>query len=221
MNSPLDSTRAYYEGRFRAHGATPGGVDWGRPEAQRVRFDQLLKLLPGQRGSPPLPSVNDLGCGYGALLEHLQAEGLEVDYLGIDLVPAMVDAARARHGTAGRFAVGSSCPRRADYAVASGLFNVRGAVPEAQWQDFVLGVLDDLHAHSRLGFAFNGLTRYSDADRMRPDLYYADPLWLFDWCKRKYARNVALLHDYDLYDFTIIVRKDEAFAPRTGHEGTA
>ena len=50
---------------------------------------------------------------------------------------------------------------------------------------------------------------------MRPHLHYGDPLWFFDWCKRKYSRNVALLHDYDLYDFTIIVRKDAAFAAWT------
>ena len=40
------------------------------------------------------------------------------------------------------------------------------------------------------------------------DLYYADPLDLFDYCKRNFSKNVALLHDYRLYDFTLIVRKD-------------
>jgi len=62
--------------------------------------------------------------------------------------------------------------------------------------------------HATQGMAFNMLTKYSDADRMRPDLYYADPLFFFDYCKRNFAKNVALLHDYHLYDFTIIVRKD-------------
>ena len=46
-----------------------------------------------------------------------------------------------------------------------------------------------------------------DADRMQGYLYYADPCALFDRCKRCYSRNVALLHDYDLYEFTILVRK--------------
>jgi len=60
------------------------------------------------------------------------------------------------------------------------------------------------------GFSFNMLTRYSDADRMaqRPDLFYGDPLFFFDFCKCEFSRNVALLHDYGLYDFTILVRKD-------------
>ena len=42
---------------------------------------------------------------------------------------------------------------------------------------------------------------------MRADLFYGDPTFFFDHCKRKYSRNVALLHDYDLYEFTIIVRR--------------
>jgi hypothetical protein len=57
------------------------------------------------------------------------------------------------------------------------------------------------------GFAFNCLTSYSDAERKRDYLYYADPCALFDLCKRRYSRNVALLHDYGLYEFTLLVRK--------------
>ena len=42
---------------------------------------------------------------------------------------------------------------------------------------------------------------------IRDSLYYADPMYLFDYCKRHFAKDVALLHDYSLYDFTLIVRK--------------
>jgi hypothetical protein len=45
---------------------------------------------------------------------------------------------------------------------------------------------------------------------MRDDLYYADPRVIFDHCKRSFSRWVALLHDYGLYEFTIIVRRDSA-----------
>jgi hypothetical protein len=69
-------------------------------------------------------------------------------------------------------------------------------------------VLHHFNELSRKGFASNFLTGYSDAEKMRADLYYADPLSLFDYCKRNFSKNVALLHDYRLYDFTILVRKD-------------
>jgi hypothetical protein len=42
---------------------------------------------------------------------------------------------------------------------------------------------------------------------MQDYLYYADPRVLFDHCKTRYSKNVALLHDYGLYEFTILVRK--------------
>ena len=67
--------------------------------------------------------------------------------------------------------------------------------------------LNELDRTSRLGFAFNCLTSYSDADKKRDYLYYADPCKLFDLCKRRYSKQVALLHDYGLYEFTILVRK--------------
>ena len=72
----------------------------------------------------------------------------------------------------------------------------------------MLGVLDEFNRLSRRGFSSNFLTKYSDAEKMRPDPYYADPLFLFDHCKRNFSRNVALLHDYRLYDFTLVIRKD-------------
>jgi hypothetical protein len=54
------------------------------------------------------------------------------------------------------------------------------------------------------------LTSYSDPDRMRPDLYYANPGEIFDQCKQRYSPQVALLHDYGLWEFTVLVRKDLA-----------
>ena len=61
---------------------------------------------------------------------------------------------------------------------------------------------------STKGFAFDVLTLYSDPPLRRPDLHYADPLFWFDRCKRKYSRSVALLHDYPLWEFTVLVGKD-------------
>ena len=209
MNPALASTKTYYRNKIQTSGPCPAGVDWGDERAQITRFEQLLKLIPIQAWSQR-PSLNDLGCGYGALLGYLAHHHLQADYLGVDLVPEMVETARQTWGHLGQFSVGNVCPRTADYSVASGLFNVRNETSIADWQAFIVNVLDDLNAHSRLGFAFNCLTGYSDPERMRPGLYYGEPVWFFEWCKKKYGRNVALLHDYDLYDFTIIVRKHEA-----------
>jgi hypothetical protein len=119
----------------------------------------------------------------------------------------MLEHARAQH-PAGTFVNSADALEPVDYTVASGIFNVKLATPPDEWRDYVLDTLDAIAGLSAKGFAFNMLTSYSDPDRMRDDLYYGDPRFFFDHCKSRYARNVALLHDYGLYEFTTIVRLD-------------
>jgi hypothetical protein len=95
-----------------------------------------------------------------------------------------------------------------DYCIASGIFNLKLEVPAQAWTDYVVGELHKMDALSQKGFSANFLTSYSDPEYMRPHLYYADPCFYFDYCKRHFSRNVALLHDYEVYDFTVIVRKE-------------
>jgi hypothetical protein len=95
-----------------------------------------------------------------------------------------------------------------DYTVASGIFNVKMGYPDDKWLDeYVVPTINSMNDKSSHGFAFNLLTSYSDAEKMEDYLFYADPCFLFDYCKRNFSRNVALLHDYELYEFTMVVRK--------------
>src|SRR2546421_545883 len=43
---------------------------------------------------------------------------------------------------------------------------------------------------------------------MRDYLHYADPLPLFDYCKRNISKYVVLQHDYPLYEFSLLIRKE-------------
>jgi SAM-dependent methyltransferase len=195
----------YYSSKLAAHGDTPRGVDWNGEESQVLRFEQIARII-AARG--PF-TLSDVGCGYGALEDYLRPRFPAMSYTGCDISHDMVAAARARHPGTGRaeFVTGSEPPAVCDYAVASGIFNVRLERGDAEWHDYVTATIDMLHRASRDGFAFNCLTAYSDADKKRDYLYYADPCELFDLCKRRYSRDVALLHDYGLYEFTLLVRK--------------
>jgi SAM-dependent methyltransferase len=203
--SLLDPIKDYYEAKLAQHGATPNGVDWNGEASQRVRFQSLSQVIARVPGDSF--SIDDYGCGYGAYLGYLNERGWQPDYLGLDVSPEMV-AAGAQQYPQGAFAVGNTSPRVADYAVASGIFNVALDMDREAWLRYILDTLDAMHAATTRGFSFNCLTSYSDAEFMRPHLYYGDPCFFFDHCKRRYSRQVALLHDYGLYGFTITVRKD-------------
>ena len=194
----------YYTGRIREHGASARGVDWNSEESQHLRFTQLARVLPA---AGPY-SVVDYGCGYGALVPFLQARGSEFDYQGFDISDEMIQRARQEHDVDRmRFTSDEAAVVPADYALASGIFNVKLDTPDEDWTKYVLHTISLLDRLGTRGFAFNMLTSYSDADRMRSDLYYGDPSRFFDHCKRSYSKQVALLHDYGLYEFTILVRK--------------
>ena len=201
----LNEVATYYSKKLEDHGETAQGVDWNGAESQTLRFKQLCKIIDTQNHF----SINDLGCGYGALNDFLSEHYTDFLYTGIDISENMVQAAEQRYANKNqtRFIVSSSPDQIADYGIASGIFNVRLGRSDNEWQSYLEETLDTLNSTSRLGFAFNCLTSYSDADKMRDYLYYADPCQLFDWCKRRYSKNVSLLHDYKLYEFTMLVRK--------------
>lgn len=197
---------SYYTKKLAKHGATPSGVDWNSESGQYLRFAQLTKIIQSENNTF---SINDIGCGYGALLKYLEINYSDFDYEGIDISPEMVEVAKINNYSKifANFHVEKKPTSIKDYSLASGIFSVRLEIEDKPWWEYIENTLDILDKYSKLGFAFNCLTSYSDTDRMRKDLYYADPLTLFDLCKRRYSKNVALLHDYDLYEFTILVRK--------------
>ncbi len=202
----LGKVSRYYSGKLKVHGATARGVDWNSTESQQLRFVQLLKICDCR-----VPfSINDYGCGYGALVDHLLEGGHSFRYCGFDISSQMIAKARELHAAMSQatFVNEESSLTPADYTVASGIFNVKLQASATEWEKYILHILEAINGLSGKGFAFNALTKYSDPEFMRADLHYADPLFLFDYCKAKFSRFVSLIHDYPLYEFTILVRKE-------------
>jgi SAM-dependent methyltransferase len=200
-----ETAARYYGDKLRQFGAVARGVDWNSEESQILRFAQLLRLI----DDPEIATVNDYGCGYGAFASYLRGRGFQGRYTGFDVSEPMIAQAAAAYG--GDPSSSFTTQRRevacADYTFASGVFNVKQEHEPAAWQDYIIATLRDIDCISTKGFAFNMLSSYSDRDKQRATLFYADPGFFFDYCKTHFAKRVALLHDYPLYEFTIVVRK--------------
>ena len=206
----LDGLRSrvarYYSGKIERHGPTPAGVDWPCGPTQQLRFVQLLRLA---EWDAPC-SLDDWGCGYGALLGFMAERhpAAQVDYLGIDLSTAMVRTAGAlwRRQRAVRFHVGERSPRVADYAVSSGIFNVRMDEPLPLWEAFVAQTLRDIAACTRVGFAANFLAPLPHGMPGKPELYRVGPAQWLDFCERELGTRVTLLDRYGMREFTLLAR---------------
>lgn len=209
MMKNIDDVRDYFQEKFSEHGESSIGVDWNSAYAQETRFTQIAKVI-----QPEQPfTVLDYGCGYGAMADWFRAQGFAFDhYYGCDIVDDALEAARAHYQGDSKVTFSDQMETlpQVDYVVSSGIFNIKLDHDSESWTEYVLRTLDTLNAKAIRGFSSNFLTSYSDPERMaeRPDLYFADPCRIFDYCRRNFAHNVALLHDYKIWDFTIIVRKE-------------
>jgi len=200
----LAAIAALYESSLLEHGEAPKGIGWRDENSHRLRFAKLLEVARDDLGPY---DVADLGCGYGALHEEMLRIGAPLSgYVGYDISEEMVARARARIAAKNAiFRCSATILAPADYVFASGIFNVRLDCGEDAWRDHIFATLDDMNANSRRGFAFNMPTSY--VDWRAENLYYGDPAVFFEHCKTRYSRYVSVLHDYPLWEWTILVRK--------------
>jgi SAM-dependent methyltransferase len=207
VEAGLVAVRQRFEEWLAEHGAgSSHGVGWNDPESQALRFDLLAQVMEGEE---PV-TVADFGCGTGALFARLAARAEPPPlgaYIGYDLVPAMVQAARERHtDPRARFEVGTEVREEVDYVFASGAFTVRAEIADADWEAHVQRVLQELWVRSRRGLGFNLVNR--GAEVLEPAMYRGDPGMWARWCSSALpGALVAVRYGPPLPDFTVLVRR--------------
>jgi SAM-dependent methyltransferase len=198
----------YYCRALTLHGPTHRGVDWSTQESQELRFATLLDGIDWSGR----PSLLDFGCGYGALAGHLDDLGVDCDYVGYDIAPAMIDAARRTHRDRDdrRFTADAIALRRADFVVASGIFNVKLDIPRSTWTTYVGETIAQLGSLTRRRLSFNMLPAASAPELEREDLYYANPGAVVRYCRATVEGPVELREDYGLWEFTVLASPADA-----------
>lgn len=201
----LNQVNNYYSQKIIQNGATPQGVDWNSIESQQLRFEVLSSVIVDKEKF----TILDYGCGFGSMYDYFKQKYSDFIFIGLDISKEMIEEALKRNSNdpQSKWMTELNTLDSFDYTIASGIFNVKLENADDNWLEYILETLQKLNSHSSKGFSFNVLTKYSDKEYMKDYLYYADPLFLFDYCKKHFSRNVSILHDYNLYEFTIIVRK--------------
>jgi SAM-dependent methyltransferase len=200
----LSGTRRRYAERYATYGYDPRTLGWNKGR-QRVRFAAATEgLRPEDCGS-----VLDVGCGFGDLYAFLRADGWQGKYLGLDIVPELLQEARNRFGDGADFAELDLTRERPegswDLAVALGIFNHSlgphhidfvNAMLEAMWESTTRVVVLDFLSTS--------------AEQRRKDLFYADPAKIYGLASR-FSRRVAIHHAYMPFEFQIKIWHEDSF----------
>ncbi|MDO8605207.1 MAG: class I SAM-dependent methyltransferase [Phaeospirillum sp.] len=196
----LAQVAAIYHCTLKEYGRTAAGVAWRDDHGQFGRFDVLTSMIDRAR---PL-TINDVGCGYGALFRHLDARFHLAEYCGTDICEAMIEAAGAEETDSRARFVQSALPvTTADWSIASGTFNMSAGACDEVWRRLTEDVLRAMARHSRLGFAFNMLRpEYGDGD-----LWGAEPGPWLRFCRDQLAGQPTLIESPAGNDWSLLVLK--------------
>lgn len=201
---------AAYQARFNTFGPSSEAVQYADRKTHFARFEILAGV------DPSMKSVLDVGCGLADFCQYLRACGNKARYRGIDVVPEFVSHAQSvlADDPLASVSLGDAeedLPRGYDYVILSGVFN---NVMEDN-DGFMRNTLRRMFDAAEKGIAFNAMSVF--VDYRDPDLFYADPMDIFAFCKSEFGGYPVLRHDYVTrlggfpYEFAMYVYK----SPRT------
>jgi hypothetical protein len=220
MENIEESQKELYLKKFRAFGEDPRSLSWNDKKSQFLRFKRIAELFKyensqlGHSHSEPF-TVHEIGCGLAHFKDFLDSSGYNCTYSGSDIVADFIEHNRRKYPQCRFFLQSISdnydeiddAIRNNDYYCLSGTFYTMENNDIKDWESFVFKAILSMFRMAKKGIAFNFLT--SHADFYDGKLYYADPKEIIDWCIKNLSRFVVLLHDIPLYEFTVVVYREE------------
>ena len=210
--------KRHHKDLFELHGPTAKGVDWRDHEEMMFRYGKMLTVLDHDFERPKgVPTLLDVGCGWGGLCAYAAEKRVKVAYTGIDIVPDMIRYAK-RHFNDGRFVVKDVLSLHKenafDYVVCNGSLTQKLTASIPEMEQFADRMLRKMFALCRYGMAANFMS--TRVNYMVDNLYYRHPADLLSYCLMELSPRVRIDHGYSnlrrgknkLYDYTVYLYKD-------------
>ena len=186
----------HYRASLAAHGSGPRVAQLSE-EGQRFRFEKLAEV-----GDLAGAGVLDIGCNLGDFHAYLAERFAGVRYCGVDIVPELIEHARATHPSARfecRDVLAHPLEETFDFAFISGIFN--NNIPDSG--EFLREMTGAAFAACRRALAFNFIsTRVSARDDA---LAYHDPVEVLAHCIDHLSPKTILQHHYERCDVAVFV----------------
>ena len=151
--------------------------------------------------------VLDVGCGFGHMMDYLQAWGINAQYTGVDICPAFIEIAKKRHPEVDFRLLNildSDIEEKWDWVFLVGAFNV--APKKQRWWPYVQEMIKRMYDLCTEGVAVDFLSSYVDFQKEKS--FHAKPEKVFSFGKTL-TRRVVLRHDYMAYEFTLYLYKNQ------------
>lgn len=202
----LKEIEKLYTNNLSKFGINHRAVGWNSIESQNLRFEKLLYLISNREKKI---TVNELGCGYGEFYKYLLNNNFNFrKFNGYDISKAMLNSCRKYLSSPKELKLFNSpiINTKADYTFSSGVFNIPFKNSELQWNNHIEKTILNMYEYSKIGIAFNFLSSY--VDFRSENLFYQNPEKILKFCLQNFGKKIHLIHDYPLYEFTILIYKN-------------
>lgn len=175
---------------------------------KQLRYQQISKVFEGDQNI----SIHDIGMGLSDYYFYLKQyiPMLKFEYSGSDILEEYCVESKIR------------CPDqyfylrdisekpyqdRYDYIIMSGLFHQRRNTTIPQWERYSHSLISNAFAMCNKGIAFNYITSF--VDFYQTEVYYCNIPKLLNFIVDRLSRYFVILHNYALYELTILVYREE------------
>ncbi|RJQ60606.1 MAG: class I SAM-dependent methyltransferase [Stygiobacter sp.] len=197
----------HYEKCYQEFGVNPKASEWSDPNHLQLRYLTMMKII--KDANIPV-SILDVGCGFGFLLDFLIEKGFNIkNYVGIDVAPSVLDAAKKRHPGFNFINSDINDPDLElpcfDYVLTNGMFNLKLNINSDYMSNFFYKTINNMFRFCNVGIAFNVMSTH--VNFKNDNLFYQDPVSVLSYCLKEMSRFTCLHHDYPLYEYFTFVYK--------------
>lgn len=208
MHPITEQLKQHYARTFRAYGATARGVDWRGDADLELRYGKMLDVIPSDV-SGAAPTLLDVGCGFGGLLDYAESRGIAIEYTGLDVVPEMIEHARLARPSAEFYCedvFAWNAGRTFDFVVCNGILTQKLTASIREMDRFAQSLVRRMFDLASSGIVFNVMT--TKVDYTKENLYHRDPVELLAWCLAEITPMVRIDHAYPLFEYCVYLYRD-------------
>ncbi len=183
-----------YQNSFNKYNATKLGIGYPTETNMDILYSRILNVMDDFYVIKN-PTVLDVGCGYGGLLEYIKKRKININYTGIDILDENIKAAKKNHPNHSFYvkdALNMDYNEEFDYVICNGIFTDKGDADIFEMTSFVKKIIKKMFKASRVGIGFNLISTY--VENFYEGMFYKNPMEILAFCLSELSTHVKIDH---------------------------
>ena len=199
-NFDLNKVKKFYNKKFTSFGNSLKTIGWSNRNDQYLRFEKLIYNYNLNN-----KTILDVGCGFGDFYKFLILKRkTKFKYIGLDISDKIIMEAKNKIKRPNVTFINSDLlnfkHNKIDYVISSGAltYNFRNS------DEYAKKIIKKMYEISNISCSINFMSTYCDYKLKKNKHYNPEKIFKFS---KSISRKVNLIHDYDLFEFTIQIFK--------------